>query len=220
MHRTWILAITVVALGLSACKSGNLATSAASAALGSTVFAPSNAIQTLSFTSGDPAIPKADALQGYLYAKHWLDCKDTQPGVFSHVAVCTLNAAGRTFAHENDWTSAHPDGSCAQCEVWTVPLARAELRGVTALSAIDKTHAVADYDYEVVPGAFGGELGDWMRTNPVAWCGPDPRAIGAWSQPRAGKAAFVRTGTRWEPAPAPGGFTATFGAPAAERLCA
>ena len=174
----------------------------------------------MSLVTGDSRTPKADALNGFLYAKHWLTCKDTQPGPFSRVAVCTLNAAGRTFGHENGWTERHSDDStCAQCELWTVPLARARLRSVTGVTATDKTHAVVTYAYDVVPNAFGGELSDWMGTNPVAWCGPDPRAVGAWAQARSGTANFARTGGTWAPSQPAAGFVAVFGAPSAERAC-
>ena len=220
MSRTSLLVAALLACCLSGCKNGNLATREATTALAASLFAPANSVQTLSFTSGDSRTPKADALNGFLYAKRWLDCKDTQPGLFSRVAVCTFNATGRTFARENGWTVARGDGACAQCEIWTVPLARATLRSVTSVAATDKTHAVVAYAYDVVPNAFGGQLGDWMGTNPVAWCGTDPRAVGAWTQARSGTANFVRTGKTWAPSQPGAGFTATFGAPSAERICA
>jgi hypothetical protein len=175
----------------------------------------------LSLVTGDSRTPKADALNGFLYAKHWLTCKDTQPGLFSRVAVCSLNAAGRTYANENGWTERHGEVStCPQCELWTVPLARATFGSVTGVTATDKSHAVVTYTYHVTPNAFGGELGDWMGTNPVAWCGPDPRAVGAWAQARSGMANFVRTGDMWAPSPPVSGFIEAFGAPSADRACA
>jgi hypothetical protein len=215
-----LLAAGLLATVLSGCKSGSLAARDASVSLNAGVFSPANSVQTLSFTSGDTSTPRADALNGYLYAKRWLACKTTQPGIFSRQSVCSLNTVGRTYAHENQWTSAHPAGACEQCEVWTVPLARARLTEVSDVSASDKTHAVATYAYDVVPNAFGAGLGDWMSSNPVAWCGPDPRAVGAWNQARAGKASFERTSRSWSVSPpAPSGFAANFGAPAAERQC-
>lgn len=221
MFRPTLVAAALIACFLSGCKNGNLATREASTALEASLFAPANSVQTLSFISGDSRTPKADALNGFLYAKRWLDCKDTQPGLFSRVAVCTFNATGRTFAHQNGWTAVRGDDTCAQCETWTVPLARATLRSVTSVAASDKSHAVVTYAYDVVPNAFGGQLGDWMGTNPVAWCGPDPRAIGAWAQARTGTASFARSNGTWAPSQAgQGGFNATFGAPAAERTCA
>lgn len=220
MFRRTLLAAALLACCLSGCKNGNLATREATAALDASLFAPANSVQTLSFVSGDSRTPKADALNGFLYAKRWLECKDTQPGLFSRVAVCTFNAAGRTFAQQNGWTAVKGGGACAECETWTVPLARAKLQSVTSIAASDKSHAAVTYAFDVVPNAFGGQLGDWMGTNPVAWCGPDPRAIGAWSQARSGTASFARTAGKWAPSQGSAGFTASFGAPSAERTCA
>lgn len=219
MLRPFFLAAVVFACALSGCKNASLATRDASTALSASIFAPANAVQSLSFTSGDSRTPKADALNGFLYAKRWLDCKNTEPGLFSRVSICTLNAAGRTFAHQNGWTATHPSGACERCELWSVPLARAQLASVTSISASDKTHAVVAFTYGVTPNAFGGQLGDWMSTNPVAWCGPDPRAVGAWTQTRTGTARFERQGKTWGVSPSEGGFDATFAAPSAERTC-
>ncbi len=221
MLRRLIFAGGLFAFILFGCKSGSLAGREATAALDATVFSMPNAVQTLSFRVGESRTPKADAINGFLYAKHWLECKDTQPGLFSRVAVCTLDAAGRTFAHENNWTVAHSEGACARCETWTVPLARATLRSVTDVSASDKTHAVVTYAYEVVPNAFGGELGDWMTKNPAAWCASDPRAVGVWRHPRSGKADFTRSGGMWTVTPGGGSgdFAANFGASSTDRAC-
>jgi hypothetical protein len=219
MFRPTLPAAALIACCLWGCKNGNLAAREASTALAKSLFAPENSVQTLSLVTGDSRTPRADALNVFLYAKHWLTCKDTQPGIFSRVAVCTLNAAGRTFGQENGWTKRDDVATCAQCELWTVPLARATLRSVTGVAASGKNHAVVTYAYDVTPNAFGGELGDWMGTNPVAWCGTDPRAVGAWAQARSGTANFARTGGMWAPSQPPAGFTQTFGAPAAERAC-
>ena len=220
MFRRSLLAAGLLAIVLSGCKSGSLAARDATTALDASLFSAANAVQTLSLVTGESRVGQADAINGFLYAKRWLECKDTQPGVFSRFTVCTLNTVGRTYAHENDWTSAHPAGTCAACEVWTIPLARARLRDVNDVAQSDKTHAVASYSYDVVPNAFGNELGAWMSTNPIAWCGADPRAIGAWAQPRAGKASFVRTSRAWVLSPAtPSGFTANFASPSAVRPC-
>ncbi len=210
------------AFGLSGCKNNDLAVREASRTLAATAFSPPQAVQTLTFTSGESRTPRAQAIDSFLYAKHWLECKDTQPGLFSRVAVCTLDTAGLTFARENNWHATHVAAGCALCETWTVPLARATLRSVTGLMQRDKTHAVATYAYEVVPNAFGGELGDWMTKNSDAWCGPDPRAAGGWGRTRDGQADFVRAGSSWTVADAAPGatFAGTFGAPAPDRPCA
>jgi len=62
----------------------------------------------------------------------------------------------------------------------------------------DATHATATYTYEVEPNEIGSQLAGWMRQNPVAWCGVDPRAVGGWSQVQTGTATFVKRQSSWQ----------------------
>ncbi|MBC5800005.1 MAG: hypothetical protein GIX03_01525 [Candidatus Eremiobacteraeota bacterium] len=211
MQRRSFFVIALFVLAVAGCRTTNdLPAQVAMATLETTIFSAPNDAQTLTFTAGGERAPKPYALTGFLYAKHWLECQATESGPFARTAVCRLDAAGRTYAQANGWTSAPTPGGCAQCETWTVPLAQAKLARVTDVTFSDKTHATVTYAYQVVPSEIGVQLADWMRQNPVAWCGPDPRAVGAWSQPRTGTATFVKTQTDWESATPAAGFSATF----------
>jgi len=218
MQRRPLFVIAVFLLALSGCKTpkNDLVTEqAAMAALETTAFSAPNDVQTLTFTAGGERPPRPYALTGFLFAKRWLVCPTTESGPFARTVLCTFDAAGRTYAQANGWTSAPTPGGCPQCETWTVPLAQARLERVTDVTLTDKSHAVATYAYEVVPNEIGGQLGAWMHVNPVAWCGPDPRALGAWSRPRTGTATFVRSQAGWEIVPPPVGYSATFPSAAA-----
>jgi len=212
MQRRFVFVIAVFLLALGGCRTAknDLPAEVAMATLEATVFSTPNAVQTMTFTAGGERAPKPYPLAGFLYAKRWLVCQATEAGPFARTAVCRFDTAGRTYAQANGWTSAPTPGGCAQCETWTVPLAQAKLARVTDVTLSDKTHAAVTYTYQVVPTEIGAQLADWMRQNPVAWCGPDPRTIGVWSQPRTGTAAFVKSQTDWESAPSPGGFSAAF----------
>ncbi len=222
LHRTLLVA-TIVAVSLTGCKppKPSLAAQAAQTTLEATAFAPPNDVQTLTFTTGQVRPPKPYALDGFLGAKRWLVCEATEPGPFAREAVCQFNTPGRTYARANGWTSAPAGGRCTRCEVWTVPLAQAKLDRITGVTIADATHATVTYAYDVVPNELGAQLAAWMASNPVAWCGPDPRVVGQWSQPRAGTAMFVKAGGDWQIAPPPDGFAATFASTAAhvDRPC-
>ena len=215
LRRFFFLAGTL-AISLAGCKqNGNLAAQTATTALDASIFASPNNVQALTFTSGGERDPKPYALANFLYAKHWLTCKATQPGIFASTTACTFENVGRSYAHANGWTQTRPPGGCAQCETWMVPVAVAKLQRVTNVSATDKTHANATYAYDVVPTEIGAQLTDWMAKNPVAWCGPIPNVAGGWSKARSGEAAFAHVGQSWQVAQPPAGFATTFGDPSA-----
>ena len=205
--------IASILLSLVGCKtseSGGLAAAAASRAVDAAYFTSPAALQTLSFSEGKAQPAKPLALDTFLYDKRWLECKNTEPGPIERETLCRFDTAGRTYAHENGWTSAAAANGCADCETWTVPLARARFISVTSVTRIDKTHASAAYTYTVVPNEFGAEFGAWMGDHPNAWCGPDPRVSGGWSQTRTAVATFEQTGGNWQLAPPATTFTATF----------
>ncbi len=210
MQRRSLFVTAIFLLALGGCKTAknDLPAQAATAALTTTYFSPRNDVQTLTFAAGGQRSTHAYALEGFLFAKRWLVCQATETGPFAQGSACRFNTAGRTYAQADGWTSAATSGGCAQCETWTVPLAQAKLERVTDVTASDKTHAVVTYAYEVVPNEIGAQLSAWMRQNPIAWCGPDPR--GAWSHPLSGTATFVRSQTGWQIVPSPDGFSATF----------
>jgi len=197
---------------LAGCKTADrsLVQDTARSGLEKTVFASDTAVQTMTFSSGETTTFKPYAIDSFLYAKRWLSCKSTQRGAFSEVSTCSFNSDGRTFATQNGW-SAQP-GSCGTCQIWTVPIARARLLSVDSIAASDTTHASATYTYIVDPNVFGRQLGDWMAKNVVAWCGPDPRAVGEWAKNRTATTAFARGSTGWAPVSPAAAFTTAFGA--------
>lgn len=200
MQRRGLFVMALFLFALQGCKTGkeSLPAQTASTQLEANVFAAPTDVQMLTFVSGGARTQKPFPFDGFLYAKHWLGCEATEPGPFARTSVCTFDAAGRTYAHENGWTSARTPGGCAKCETWNVPLARAQLVAVTAVDVRDATHATATYTYEVQPTEIGGQLAAWMRENPVAWCGVDPRAVGDWSHVQSGTATFVKTPSNWQ----------------------
>ena len=221
MSRRFFFLAGLLAVLLAGCKQpGSLAAKTATTALDSSLFAAPNNVQSLTFTAGGARDPKPFALANFLYAKRWLMCKATQPGIFASTTACTFENVGRSYARANGWTQTRPAGGCAQCETWTVPVAVAKLQRVTNVSATDKTHASATYAYAVVPTELGAQLADWMAKNPVAWCGPIPSVAGGWSKARSGQAAFARAGEVWQLAAPPAGFASTFGDPAATGAAA
>lgn len=212
-----------IAFAIAGCKSTGLGEKTATTALESTVFAPAAATQTLTFVVGRERPAKPYAIDGFLYAKRWLACRDAEPGLFSAHTVCTFEDAGRAYAAANGWTVARGDatGACAKCETWTVPLARAKLRSVSDVHETGKDTASATYGFDVTPNEFGAQLDDWMKQNALAWCGADPRAIGLWGTERSANATFVRSSQGWKPAE-PASFTTSFAnrAVAPDRPCA
>jgi len=216
-----MLALALFA-ALTGCKAADrsLAQNTARAGLERTVFASDTAVQTMTFSSGETTAFKPYALDSFLYAKRWISCKTTQRGAFSQVSTCSFNGDGRTFATQNGWSS--QPGSCETCQIWTVPVAHARLVSVDSIAASDPTHASTTYSYVVEPNVFGSQLGDWMTKNAVAWCGPDPRALGQWAKPRTATTAFARGTQGWVPVSSVAAFTTAFGAgtdASADRPC-
>jgi hypothetical protein len=210
--------VASVLLALIGCKTSSnegLASAAASSAVEQAYFASPAAIQTASFSEGKAQPAKPLALDTFLYEKRWLECKNTEPGPIERETLCTFDSAGRTYAHENAWTAAAAANGCAECETWTVPLATARFLNVTAITRIDPTHASVAYTYSVVPNEFGGELGAWMADHPKAWCGPDPRVAGGWSQTRTGVATFEQRAGTWHLETPATSFSETFAVQAA-----
>lgn len=200
MQRRGLFVIALFLFALQGCKTGqgSLPARTASAQLEEGVFAAPSDVQMLTFVSGGARTQKSFPFDGFLYAKHWLKCEATEPGPFARTSVCTFDAEGRTYAHENGWTSARTPGGCAKCETWNVPLAQAKLLTVSDVNVHDATNATAAYSYDVEPNEIGSQLAGWMRQNPVAWCGVDPRAVGDWSQVQTGTAAFVKEKGTWQ----------------------
>ncbi|MDQ2908978.1 MAG: hypothetical protein M3R44_06460 [Candidatus Eremiobacteraeota bacterium] len=200
MQRRRFFVIALFLLALPGCKTGkeSLPLQSATALLETSLFAAPNDVQTLAFTSGGARPQKPLPFDGFLYAKHWLSCEATEPGPFARTSVCTFDAEGRTYAHENGWTSGPTPGGCAKCETWNAPLAQAKLLTVSDVNVHDAAHATATYTYEVEPNEIGSQLAGWMRQNPVAWCGVDPRAVGDWSNVQTGTASFVRGQNGWQ----------------------
>ena len=225
MIRRFVIVVLALACSLAGCKPAgdSLAERTATRALDASVFSRGNATQVATFVSGRPQRPKPYAIENFLYAKHWLVCKTTQPGLFSTVSVCTLDDAGRTYGRANGWTSAPGPAPCAACETWSVPIATAKLNDVTDIASTDKTHGTATYRYTVIPNELGAQLADWMATNPTAWCGPDAPADADWKTPRAGAVAFAYGDGAWRVATPAAGFDATFAdtaaAAKADRPC-
>ncbi len=209
MHCRRLFMSALLFLVLPSCKppANDLAAQTAMAALATTVFAAPNDVQTLTFVSGAARAPKPFPFEGFLYAKHWLACEATEPGPFARTAVCRLDAPGRAYASANGWTAMRAQG-CDGCETWTVPLAQAKLGSITDIAMRDRSHATVTYTFQVVPNEIGSQLAAWMRVNPIAWCGVDPRAVGGWTHVRSATAAFTRTPTGWQLEP--GGFTRPF----------
>jgi len=200
MQRRCLFVMALFVFTLQGCKTGkaSLGAQTASAQLEASVFAAPNDVQSLTFVSGGARTQKPFPFDGFLYAKHWLTCAATEPGPFAQTSVCTFNAEGRTYAHENGWTSTQTLGGCTKCATWNVPLAQAKLLAVTAVNVHDATHATATYTYEVEPNEIGSQLAGWMRQNPVAWCGVDPRTVGDWSEAQIGTAGFVKRQSNWQ----------------------
>ncbi len=225
MIRRFIIVVLALACSLTGCKpaADSLANTTATRALEASVFSRTDAVQVASFVSGQPQRPKPYAIENFLYAKHWLECKATQPGLFSTVSVCTLDEAGKTYGRANGWSSAPGPAPCNSCETWTVPIAMAKLNDVTDIASTDKTHGTARYRYTVIPNELGSQLADWMSTNPTAWCGQDARADGDWKTQRTGAVAFAYEDGAWHVTPAATGFDGTFGdtvaASKADRPC-
>jgi len=194
-----------------------LAEREATASLTAAYFTGPVAEQTATFSEGRAQPQKPFALDTFLFDKHWLVCKNTEPGPFSSDTICRFDTEGRTYAHENAWTSAPASGGCAQCETWTVPIARATLSTITGITRVDKTHATVAYVFDVVPNVFGGEFGAWMSAHPSAWCGPDARATGGWGQTKTAQANFELTAGKWRIVEPSGTFDSLFADDAATK---
>ena len=163
------------------------------------------------------------ALDEFLYAKHWTGCEAGETGPFAASTRCRLNDEGRTYGAANGWSPVSVErGGCARCEVWHIPLAHAALRAVGAVELADADRATASYTYLVTPNEFGAQLAAWMADHPIAWCGPNPAAIGVWNRPRRAQASFERVKGHWVLAnPASPTFDATFADPSAkDQPCA
>lgn len=223
MLRRLPVLVLIVACALAGCRpSGSSLQATARRALGASVFAPANADQVATIVSGQVQRPIPYAIENFLYAKHWLECKATQPGLFSAQTVCRLDDAAKTYGRTNGWHAGPGPAGCTACETWSIPIATAKLNDVTAITSTDATHGTVTYAYTVIPNELGTQLDAWMRMDSSAWCGPDPRADADWTTPRTGSASFVRDGG-WHVAPPPAGFDATFGDTAAaakgDRQC-
>jgi hypothetical protein len=222
MSRFHIVSLVAVALLLAGCKTSSpLAKSEARTAIANGIFTDAAATQTATFDSGAIASQPL-AIAQFLFAKHWTACA-TETGALASPPTCSLDAEGVSYGRANRWTStAAPTPSCATCATWTIPLAKAVLRSIDSVDATDKTHAAVAFTFDVVPNEFGRSFGEWTASHAVAWCGPDPVAVGGWGAPRHATAQFLKGDAGWALANPPGStFVATFAnETAAAKPCA
>jgi len=199
MRARSLTVLMLVVVLVAGCKSTNaLDRERAAAMLRQTLFAGSAANQTLTYVSGDVS-GQPLAINGFIYTKHWSTCVATEAGAFSSSARCRLADEARTYGAANGWSvdPATPS-TCAGCQTWHVPVAKAVLAGVDTIEVTGDGHATAAIRYSLSPNEFGTLLEGWMSTHP-AWCGPDPAAIGSWGQSRTAEVPFVRTARTWAP---------------------
>jgi hypothetical protein len=204
-----LLSFVLFSLAIAGGKtSSSLADREATATLAKTLFTDSASVQTVTFVSG--AVASAPlAINQFLFSKHWSTCPNVG-GALASAPVCSLDDEGASYGHANGWTSS-PSDVCEKCNAWTIPVAKASLKSVDSINAIDSTHATATYTFVVVPNEFGKSFGEWTAGHAVAWCGPDPAAVGGWAGSHTATATFVKSSAGWQLANAPGTtFAANF----------
>jgi hypothetical protein len=204
-----LLSFVVFSLVIVGCKTTSpLAEREAKATIATSLFTDAASVQTVTFVSGHVASQPL-AIDQFLFSKHWSTCPSTG-GALASAPVCTLDDEGISYGRTNGWVSS-PSDACDKCNAWTIPVAKATLKSVDSIEATDGSHATATYTYVVVPNEFGKSFGEWTAGHAVAWCGPDPAAVGGWSAPRTATAAFVKGDAGWRLATAPGTtFAANF----------
>jgi hypothetical protein len=204
-----IMSFVLFSLAIAGCKtSSSLAEREAKATLAKTLFTDSASVQTVTFVSGAVSA-KPLAIDQFLFSKHWSTCPSSG-GALASAPVCSLDEEGASYGHANGWVSSTSD-ACDKCNAWTIPVAKAKLMSVDAIDATDGSHATATYTYVVVPNEFGKSFGEWTSGHAVAWCGPDPAAVGGWAASRTATAAFVKGDAGWQLAtPAGTTFAANF----------
>jgi hypothetical protein len=202
-----IVSFVLFSLAIAGCKtSSSLAEGEAKATLAKTLFTDSARVQTVTFVSGAVSSQPL-AIDQFLFAKHWSTCPSAG-GALASAPVCSLDAEGASYGHTNGWVSSTSD-ACDKCNAWTIPVAIATLKSVDSINATDATHATATYTYVVVPNEFGKSFGEWTAGHAVAWCGPDPAAVGGWAASHTATAAFVKRDSGWQLASPPGSTFAT-----------
>jgi hypothetical protein len=202
-----IVSFVLFSLAIAGCKtSSSLAEGEAKATLAKTLFTDSARVQTVTFVSGAVSSQPL-AIDQFLFAKHWSTCPSAG-GALASAPVCSLDAEGASYGHTNGWVSSTSD-ACDTCNAWTIPVAIATLKSVDSINATDATHATATYTYVVVPNEFGKSFGEWTAGHAVAWCGPDPAAVGGWAASHTATAAFVKRDSGWQLASPPGSTFAT-----------
>jgi hypothetical protein len=202
-----IISFVLFSLAIAACKTTSpLAEREANATLAKTLFTDSASVQTVTFVSGAVARQPL-AIDQFLFSKHWSTCPSSG-GALASAPVCSLDDEGASYGHANGWVSSTSD-ACDKCNAWTIPVAKATLKSVDSINATDATHATASYTYVVAPNEFGKSFGEWTAGHAVAWCGPDPAAVGGWSVSHTATAAFVKGDAGWQLASPPGTTFAT-----------
>jgi hypothetical protein len=209
LPRFRLISFVLFSLAVVGCKtSSSLAEHEAKATLARSFFADSASVQTVTFVSGHVASQPL-AIDQFLFSKHWSTCPSSG-GALASAPVCSLDDEGVSYGHANGWVST-PSDACDKCNAWTIPVAKATLKSVDSIDAADGSHATATYTYVVVPNEFGKSFGEWTAGHAVAWCGPDPAAVGGWAGSHTATAAFVKGSAGWQLANAPGGtFAANF----------
>jgi len=207
--RIRLISFALFSLAVVGCKTSSpLAEREAKATLARTLFTDSARVQTVTYVSGHVASQPL-AIDQFLFAKHWSTCPSAG-GALASAPVCTLDDEGMSYGKTNGWSSA-PSDACDKCTAWTIPVASATLKSVDSIDATDGSHATATYSYVVVPNEFGKSFGEWTAGHAVAWCGPDPVAVGGWAGSHTATAAFVKGSSGWQLANPPGTtFAANF----------
>jgi hypothetical protein len=204
-----LVSFVLFSLAIVGCKTSSpLAEREAKATLARTLFTDSASVQTVTFVSGHVASQPL-AIDQFLFSKHWSTCPSSG-GALASAPVCSLDDEGASYGHANGWISSTSD-ACDKCNAWTIPVAKATLKSVDSIAVADGSHVTATYSYVVVPNEFGKSFGEWTAGHAVAWCGPDPAAVGGWAVSHTATAAFVKNDAGWQLANPPGGtFAANF----------